>query len=190
MTAEAPSYPMSRNTPFDPPSRLLQLQDDAPVTRVTLWDGTTPWIVSRYGDVRAMLRDPRVNADSDRPGYLDGSLSAATRRRQVKSFVNMDDPEHAAQRRLLTAEFSVRRIEGLRGRIQRLVDGLIDDLLAGLGPADLVEALALPVPSTMIGEMLGVPAADQRYFQEVTKTVVSHLASPEQHMRTTCRRAS
>ena len=185
MTAEAPPYPMSRNCPFDPPAGLLRLQQDAPISRVTLWDGTTPWIVSRYDDVRAMLRDPRVSADSDRPGYPDASLSAATRHRQVKSLINMDDPEHAAQRRLLTAEFSVRRIEGLRDRIQQLVDELVDDMLAGPRPADIVSALALPVPSTMIGEMLGVPREDQRYFQEITKTIVSHLTSPEQHLQAT-----
>jgi cytochrome P450 len=185
MAAAVPPYPMSRNSAFDPPAGLLRLQQDAPVSRVTLWDGTTPWIVSRHEDVRAMLRDPRVSADSDQPGFPEASLSAATRRKQVKTFVNMDDPEHAAQRRLLTAEFSVRRIEGLRGRIQRLVDELIDGLLERPRPADLVTALALPVPSTMIGEMLGVPAADQPFFQEVTKTLVSHAASPQEHLQAT-----
>jgi cytochrome P450 len=185
MTAEAPPYPMSRDCPFDPPTALQRLQHDSPVTRVTLWDGTTPWIVTRYDDVRAMLRDPRVSADSDRPGYPDGSLSAATRRKQLRALQNLDDPEHAAQRRLLIAEFSVRRIEGLRGRIQQLVDQLLDDMLSGPKPADIVASLALPVPSTLIGEILGVPREDQQYFQETTKTLVSHMASPEQHLQAT-----
>ncbi len=62
----------------------------------------------------------------------------------------MDDPDHAHLRRMVTAPFAIKRVEALRPAIQRIVDGLIDDLLAGPTPADLVSAFALPVPSLVI----------------------------------------
>ncbi|MEV4166447.1 hypothetical protein [Nonomuraea dietziae] len=60
--------------------------------------------------------------------------------------MQMDAPEHTAQRRLLTSDFTIRRMEALRPRIQRIVDDLIDEMLAGPNPVDLAEAFALPVP--------------------------------------------
>ncbi|GAA5167270.1 cytochrome P450 [Amycolatopsis dongchuanensis] len=176
---EAPSFPMTPRCPLDPPPELSRLCEEAPVTRVRLWDGSTPWLVTRYEDVRAMLRDPRVSADSDRPGYPHVTPGIAARRRRAKTFINQDDPGHAAGRRLLTADFTVRRVEALRPRIQRIVDELVDDLLAGPQPADLVEALALPVPSLVICELLGVPYADRAFFHGISKLLVSRDATPE-----------
>ena len=177
---EAPAFPMTRRCPLDPPPELARLRAEAPISRVRLWDGSTPWLVTRYEDVRAMLRDPRVSADSDRPGYPHTTPGIAARRSRAKAFISQDEPEHAAGRRLLTADFTLRRIETLRPRVQRIVDELVDDLLAGPKPADLVEALALPVPSLVICELLGVPYADRTFFHRVSKTLISRDATPEQ----------
>ncbi|MGW2889348.1 hypothetical protein ACWDDN_29375 [Streptomyces griseoruber] len=66
-----PEFPMPRaaGCPFDPPPALRELQERAPPTRVRLWDGTEPWLVTRHADQRALLGDPRVGADTDSPGY-------------------------------------------------------------------------------------------------------------------------
>ena len=76
-------FPMARGRcPFDPPPQLRDLQDEAPVTRVRLWDGSTPWLVTRYDDARAVLIDPRISADPARPGL---PARRARRRRRAGS---------------------------------------------------------------------------------------------------------
>jgi cytochrome P450 len=145
---------------------------------VRLWDGSEPWLVTRYAEQRALLGDARVSADIDRPGFPPKASSEGSEGKL--SFIMMDDPEHARLRRLVTAPFAIKKVEALRPAVQRIVDGLIDDLLAGPQPVDLVEAFALPIPSLVICELLGVPYEDHEMFQSNTKTMVSSAATPEQ----------
>ncbi|KKD03029.1 cytochrome P450 [Streptomyces sp. WM6386] len=176
----APEFPMPRaaRCPFDPPPGLKELQDQGPLAKVRLWDGSEPWLVTRYAEQRALLGDARVSSDIDRPGFPPKAGSEGSEGKL--SFIMMDDPEHARLRRLVTAPFAIKKVEALRPAVQRIVDGLIDDLLAGPQPVDLVEAFALPVPSLVICELLGVPYEDHEMFQSHTKTMVSSAATPEQ----------
>ncbi|MDC0771437.1 cytochrome P450 [Streptomyces sp. HD] len=176
----APEFPMPRQSrcPFDPPPALKQLQEKGPLTRVRLWDGSEPWLVTRYAEQRALLGDPRVSADTDRPGYPTKAGPEAGEGKL--SFIMMDDPEHARLRRMVTAPFAVKKIGALRPAVQRIVDGLIDDMLAGSGPVDLVDVFALPIPSLVICELLGVPYEEHEFFQENTKTMVRTTATPEE----------
>ncbi|MEN3266268.1 cytochrome P450 [Pseudonocardia sp.] len=180
--AKFPAYPMSRaaGCPFDPPPALRTLQAEAPITKVRLWDGTTPWLVTRYDDQRALLADPRISADTIHPHYPFVSAGQAASRKQVQAFISMDDPEHGRLRRMVTAPFAIKRVEALRPAIQKIVDGLIDDMLANSTPVDLVEAFALPVPSLVICELLGVPYADHDFFQANSRILVKRTATPEQ----------
>ncbi|MEU7140890.1 cytochrome P450 [Nocardia sp. NPDC046473] len=172
--SSAPQYPMARGRcPFDPPPELGRRLREEPVSKVRIWDGGEPWLFTRYEDVRTLLADPRVSADSARGGYPTQSPGTKARPRQAKSFITMDNPEHSAQRRLLCADFTARRMEQLRPRIQQIVDDLIDDLLAGPKPADLVQAFALPVPSLVICELLGVPYADRAFFHQASTVTAS-----------------
>jgi cytochrome P450 len=173
-TAQRPVYPMQRGTcPFDPPRQLARIQAECPITRVTLWDGTEPWLVTRHEDLRALMSDSRVSANTLHPNFPHMGEGMKARQHRAPTFINMDDPGHAEQRRKVTADFSIRRIETLRPKVQGIVDGLIDDMLAGPRPADLVAALALPVPSLVICELLGVPYADRATFHELSATVNS-----------------
>ncbi|MFI7504996.1 cytochrome P450 [Streptomyces sp. NPDC049687] len=174
-----PEFPMPRaaRCPFDPPPALKELQERAPLTKVRLWDGSEPWLVTRHADQRALLGDPRVSADTDTPGYppkADGGGDSKF------GFIMLDDPEHARLRRMVTAPFAIKRVEALRPVVQNIVDGLVDELLAGPKPVDLVEAFALPIPSLVICELLGVPYDDHAFFQDNTKTMVHRDATPEQ----------
>ncbi|MCC5480537.1 cytochrome P450 [Streptomyces barringtoniae] len=180
--AQVPDYPMPRaaRCPFDPPPALHVLQDQAPISRVRLWDGSTPWLVTRYEDTRALLADPRISSESDLPHYPHLSPAQKERRRQSRTFINMDDPEHARLRRMVTAAFSIRQVEALRPAIQKIVDGLIDTMLAGPKPVDLVQAFALPVPSLVICELLGVPYADHDFFQANSKILIKRTSTVEQ----------
>jgi cytochrome P450 len=84
---------------------------------------------------------------------------------------------------MLITEFTVRRINTLRPYIQQVVDGLLDDLLAGPRPADLVAALCLPVPSMVLCELLGVPYADREFFQRRATVQVRRGVAPEERQK-------
>lgn len=181
--ASAPNYPMARACPFDPPPDLVQVRHEAPIARVRIWDGSTPWLITGYDEARAVLGDARVSADIDKPGYPRVSEGIAARPDESKAFVNMDDPEHAAHRGALIRDFTVRRMEAMRPRIQSIVDGLIDDMLAGSPPADLVDQFALPLPSMVICEILGVPYEDRDFFHAISRTIITRESTPEQSVK-------
>lgn len=161
-------YPMRRDAgcPFAPPPRLRELAAEKPLNRIKIWDGSAPWVVTGHAEQRALLGDPRVSVNEHLPGFPHFSSSMAeTLDQRPKMVFNLDGDEHARLRKIMTRAFTVKRINALRPRIQRITDELIDDLLAGEKPADLVPKLALPLPSLMISELLGVPYADHDFFQ-------------------------
>jgi cytochrome P450 len=178
--ADTPDFPMAKSPrcPFDPAPDLYTQREKGTVTKVRLWDGSTPWLVTGFAEQRAVLSDSRVSADFTTPGYP--STVPLPPSGVKRSFIGMDDPEHARLRRMVTAPFAVKRIEAMRPAVQRIVDDLIDTMLAGPNPTDLVEAFALPVPSLVICELLGVPYTDHDFFQDNSKTIINRTATPEQ----------
>jgi cytochrome P450 len=176
-----PTYPMRRDCPFDPPAELRRIRERSPITQVTLWDGSTPWLVTRYDDVRAVLSDQRFSADSSRPGYPARSAAGRARRQGGgRSFITMDDPDHARYRKALIGEFTVRRTESLRPLVTETVDGLLNTMAESSRPADLIESFALPLPSMVICHLLGVPYTDHRFFQEHSYAMLDLNADPQQ----------
>src|ERR1700687_1340879 len=155
---DLPEFPMERSPgcPFDPAPGLTRLQEHNPISRVRLWDGSTPWVVTRHADQRDLLRDPRVSADSTLPGYPSKSPGSRAQRTSEEGqiMIAMDDPEHARFRRMITAPFAIKQAETMRPTIQRIVDELIDAMLAGPKPVDLVETFALPMAGMGICELL------------------------------------
>lgn len=183
MTETVPEYPMPRaaGCPFDPPPEMLRLHTEQPVSRVRLWDGSTPWLVTRYEDQRALYGDPRLSVDPRLPGFPHFSAAFQEAYSQMPpSFLNMDDPDHSRIRRMVTGPFTIKRIEAMRPAVQRMTDRFIDTMLAGPNPADLVEALALPLPSLVICELLGVPYEDHEFFQSRSQVGVRRDASVEE----------
>lgn len=174
----ASEFPMARATgcPFDPPPQLKAIQEQGPPARVRLGNGTTPWLVTRYAEQRAVLSDPRVSSDVTHPGHPNSSMYTGG----ALGFNMMDDPEHARLRRMVTAPFAIKRIDAMRPAVQGIVDSLIDDLLAGPKPVDLMEAFALPVPSLVICELLGVPYRDHEFFQATSGKLFSRAVSVEE----------
>jgi cytochrome P450 len=182
-SAVIPEFPAARATgcPFDPPPDLQATRREGPLTKVRLWDGTTLWLVTGYAEQRALLADPRVSADSTRPGYPRLADGEGTGEGGSKiGFVVMDDPEHARLRRMVTGGFTVKRVQAMRPAVQKIVDDLIDDMLAGPKPVDLVEAFALPVPSLVICELLGVPYRDHALFQSHSATIITQSSTPQE----------
>ncbi|MFF9593927.1 cytochrome P450 [Streptomyces sp. NPDC014646] len=181
-TVELPEHPSPRaaGCPFDPPPALRTLRADSPVARVRIWDGSSPWLITRHDHLRTLLGDPRVSSDPALPGFPHRNAGMRERDRQNPTFLNMDDPEHARLRRMVTAPFAVKRMNALRPAVQKIVDDLIDEMLAGPRPVDLVEAFALPVPSLVICELLGVPYEKHDFFQRRTKVIVRRTSTPEE----------
>jgi len=182
---DLPAWPMMKpaGCPFDPPQALRALHAGRPISRVRLWDGSDPWLVTRYDDVRALLGDPRVSASSLNPGFPHTDAGFKERFRRSLTFLNMDAPEHGRIRRMVTPPFAVKRVEAMRPNIQKLTDQLIEDMLAGPKPADLIQELALPLPSLVISELLGVPYEDHEFFQDTNGILVNRNSSPEEVAR-------
>ncbi|QRN97763.1 cytochrome P450 [Archangium violaceum] len=169
------SYPLPKNwrCPLDPPAEYKRLRQEAPVTRVQVWDGSTPWLITRYEHAYEALGDPRLSLDFRLPGFPHTSPTSAARVERVLPFPFREDAEYRVQRAMLVQEFSPRRMETLRPRIQSIVDERLDAMLAGPRPTDLLAAFALPVAIRVICELLGVPYDDYVYLHGLSCTIGS-----------------
>lgn len=177
---EIPEYPLARTCPFHPPAGYARYREHGPVNPVRLYDGRRVWAVTGHAEAREVLlntglfsserADPRYPATSPR-------FEAA---RKVRNFIGMDPPDHTAQRRMLQSSFTMRRINGLRPGIQRLVDELLDAIVAKGPVVDLVPEFALPIPSIVISELLGVPYGDHAFFEQQSRRVASGTSTLEE----------
>ncbi|QHC24658.1 cytochrome P450 [Streptomyces sp. GS7] len=164
---ETVSFPQDRTCPYHPPANYRPRREAGPLAHVTFYDGRDVWAVTGHTEARALLTDPRLSCDRRNPSFpAPVERFRAAARRFRTPLIGTDDPEHNAQRRMLIPSFSLKRTVALRPRIQRIVDELLDGMLAQGPPAELVSAFALPVPSMVICRLLGVPYADHEFFEE------------------------
>jgi cytochrome P450 len=183
-TLEELEFPLSRTNPFGPPEAYTQIREEQPITRVRVPDGKHVWLVTRHEDVRAVLNDRRFSSDrfSDNFPVLVKGGNPFRRNESERSLISMDAPQHGPARKAVLGEFTVKRVNALRPRIQEIVDELIDEILASPGPVDLVEMLSLPVPSLVICELLGVPYEDHDLFQTDTAKLLKRNLPLEERM--------
>ncbi|MFJ3923298.1 cytochrome P450 [Streptomyces sp. NPDC090022] len=169
---EAVAFPQSRSCPYHPPTAYQPLRETRPLSRVSLFDGRSVWVVTGHAEARALLSDQRLSTNQENAAFPAASprFKALTNRRTA--LLGLDDPEHNVQRRMLIPSFSVKRTAALRPRIQETVDRLIDDMVAKGPRAELVSAFALPVPSSVICALLGVPYEDHDYFEELSRRLL------------------
>jgi cytochrome P450 len=185
-TDEIPSYPSPRDPrcPLDPPATYLRSQHSAVLPRVRIWDGSSPWLVTRYDDAVQALGDSRLSEDLGLPGFPFSSASAAARRERVLPYALREDAVHRTQRAILMREFTPRKMEAMRPRVQRIVDDAIDAMLAGPRPSDLLSAFAMPVAISVICDVLGVDAEEERQeLHELCRTMGSRTAQPAEASR-------
>ncbi|RZT85070.1 cytochrome P450 [Pseudonocardia sediminis] len=148
-----------------PAEELTELRGRLPVAGMEIPDeiGVKAWLVSGYAQVREVLGDPgRFSNDLS---HLAGTGIEALAEQDPGGLGFRDPPEHTRLRRLLTREFTVRRLSRLQPRIDALVTELLDDVEAAGPGADLVERFAVPLPSQVICELLGVPDSDRAEFE-------------------------
>ncbi|GAA3067420.1 cytochrome P450 [Streptomyces goshikiensis] len=161
--------------------------------RVVIAGALDAWVVTRYEDGLAALSDSRLSSDvrdaSD--ARLLRQLPTSGGEALMGNMLRSDPPDHTRLRRLVSKAFTAHRVAGMRPRIQAIADQLLD-AVAPAGRADLVADFALPLPVTVISELLGVPLDDRRDFQRWTNRIVTRGAEPPdpavvneayQHMR-------
>jgi cytochrome P450 len=173
---------MSESTvfPYDDPEFVAdpfpfykELRGQGPVRRVVALRGIEAWLITRYDDGIAALSDPRFSSDlrDATDTRLMDRLPTTERESFMRSMIRVGPPDHTRLRRLVSKAFTARRVAALRPRIQEITDGLLDGVLPA-GRADLVADLALPLPVTVISELLGVPAEDRSGFQKWTDVML------------------
>jgi cytochrome P450 len=173
-----------RDNPFP---LYAEVRDRGAVHAVTLADGHDAWLVVRYEEARAALNDPRFSKDMHAAQALSPDVVAEGLPGPVfaRHMLNVDPPDHTRLRRLVAAAFSVRRIEGLRPQVQRIVDKLLDDIAAA-GPdrqVDLVASFAFPLPFTVICELLGVPESERAALGRELTALLSPASTPDEYSR-------
>ncbi|SDN21376.1 Cytochrome P450 [Streptomyces sp. cf386] len=145
-----------------------RLRERGPVHRVRLPDWQSEvWLVVGHEEGRAALADQRLSKDGAKVGFksLEEELIG-------KNLLATDPPQHTRLRGLIARAFTMRRVEELRPRIQRITDNLLDEMLPR-GRADLVESLAYPLPLTVICELLGVPEMDRVEFRKMSTEAIA-----------------
>ena len=159
--------------PYDAYARL---RDDDPVHWSDLLYG---WVVTRFDDVAAILRDPSMSSDISRATpnpLIDVELEGLNRHAQAtRTIVHLDDPDHARVRKLMAEPFRVREVNRLKGLIEARVAGALDRLRAergsGVVTLDLIADLAYPLPVDIFSEWLGVPEEANPQFRYWTSWV-------------------
>ena len=164
----------------DPYPFYARLRAEAPVWRTTLPDRRAAWLVTRYEDVARVLKgdtfakdklnamDPEQRAKTP---WVPGFLKPLER-----NMLDLDDPDHARLRALVSKAFTPRLIERLRGRIEVLCEELLDAMKRKgerRGQIELVADYALPLPATVIAELLGVPPENHTKFHRWSNKLVS-----------------
>ncbi|MEQ3552130.1 cytochrome P450 [Pseudonocardia nematodicida] len=186
--------------PFDPAPGLAARRGGGAVQPVDLRNGARAFLVTGFDEARAVLADARFSADRVR--YKDATklsteevaqLEAAAGRgepvrpadveRHDAMFIFMDPPEHTRIRRLLQGQFTVRRMRALEERMTEIATEHLDAMLARGPGADLVPSYALPLPSQMICELLGVDYADRQTFQDNTSVGLNANSSEAERGR-------
>lgn len=158
-----------RRHAFDPTPELGEIREGDGVRAVVNAFGMQVYLVTRHDDIRAVLADHEHFSNSRPPGFVLPGAPDVPEDEQASAragnLLGLDPPEHQRLRRMLTPEFNFRRIKRMEPRITQIVDEHLDAMEAAGAPVDLVENFALPIPSLVICELLGVPYDDRADFQ-------------------------
>ncbi len=165
-----------------------QLQDEAPVWQMP---GTNVFVVTRYSDIRDIIRDPARFSSS-----FGALLNAGSSNKEVdaiygqgyemvETLLTQDPPRHRVYRNLVNKVFSNKRIEGMRDYIQSITDELIDAWIDD-GEVDLMNRLCVPLPIYVIADQLGVPRAELpliKKWSDASASRLGRLADEEQQIQ-------
>ncbi len=157
----------------DPYPTLARIRAASAVSTLEYENGLPVWIVTRYHDVTAALKDPRFGQDVRRAQAIaDRRSQGATLGSDVRHMLNSDPPDHTRLRRLIQGVFTRRRVELMRPAVQRIADGLLDGL-RGRESADVVTDFAFPLPIMIICELLGFPPEDLHAYRTWSTAILT-----------------
>jgi cytochrome P450 len=156
-------WPLMRDR-FDPLPRLGEMRERAPVEKLTSFLGIDVWLVTGDAEARQVLAHPTAYSNDIRP-YVGRRGDASSG--DIGGLGFTDPPDHTRLRKLLTPEFTMRRLERLRPRITAIVDEQLRVLEAAGDDADLVRDFAFPVPFLVICELLGLPVEERETFRSL-----------------------
>lgn len=158
--------------------RRLRLED--PVHE----DPAGGWMITRYDEVVAVLADPRFSAERVLPRGDASAPVGPVQKALSRQMLFLDPPDHTRLRKLFAKAFSPGRLEGLRPHILALVSELLDQAEKGGGAIDFMSDFAVPLPVTVIAQMLGVPAQDRDRLRQWSMSFGSLISgralSPEE----------
>ncbi|WP_250562942.1 cytochrome P450 [Sphaerisporangium fuscum] len=179
---EPVTLPLAREQALDPPQVLGKWREEGPLRPMLYADGHVGWLATGYSAVRAILADPRF---SSRVELLHPPIPQRLRQQQALTrrpgfFLREDPPEHTRFRKLLTGQFTVRRMKQLEPRIEKITNDRLDAMEREGSPTDLVKAFSLPIPSLVICELLGVPYSDHDRFQRDSSALLNLESSFEE----------
>jgi cytochrome P450 len=164
----------------DPYPFYARLRAESPVFRVELPTKQPAWLVTRYDDVAALLKDDRFAKDK---GNVLSPEQAGKQpwvpdlfKPLARNMLDVDPPDHTRLRQLVHKAFTPRLVERLRERVQSLTEELIV-AAERRGRMDLIADYALPIPTTIIAEMLGVPVSDRHRFHRWSRVIVASAPS-------------
>ncbi|MCE0763905.1 cytochrome P450 [Pseudonocardia kujensis] len=175
---------------FDPAPELRAIREGEGVRKVRTPFGLEAWLVTRWPDVREVLGDATTFSNAWQPhrrmpglpGMPERSPEELARMR-AGNLLAFDPPEHTRLRRMLTPEFTGRRMQRLEPRVRQIVDQHLDAMAQAGPPADLVADFALPVPSLVICELLGVPYEDRAEFQRRSAKLLDLSRPTDERLR-------
>jgi cytochrome P450 len=166
----------------DPYPVYDKLRSASPVLKVDGAMGPLPvWLITGYAEAREAFTHPGISKDTRRFQHV---LSQGSKPRNINPAVSVtmvatDPPDHTRLRRLVTGAFTAATVDNLRPRIQQITDELLDKI-ARAGGADLMESLAVPLPVTVISELVGVPQSDRDMLRQLSN---DNFAAGEHRVR-------
>jgi cytochrome P450 len=160
--------PFEQPHPLQAPPRLRELQARSPIHKIRTATGDPAWLVTGYAQVHRLLADPRLGRSHPSPASAARTGESVLFGGPLGNY-ETEEADHARMRSLLQPHFAPRRMRALRPRVEALTTGLLDELARQVPPADLNEALALPLPILVICELLGVPYDDRDRFRAWTR---------------------
>ncbi|HEX2283751.1 MAG TPA: cytochrome P450 [Mycobacterium sp.] len=167
--AAVPPLHMRRDT-FNPTPELREIRESSGVSTFINAFGMEVYLLTRHEDIKQALSDHERFSNGRPPGFVLPGVPQLSEQEQASAqagnLLGLDPPEHQRLRRMLTPEFTIRRMKRLEPRIVEIVDQHLDAMEKAGPPVDLVESYALPIPSLVICELLGVPYDDRDDFQQ------------------------
>jgi cytochrome P450 len=156
-----------RRSGLDPIADLGRLRQHTPVRKLEFFLGISAWVVSGFPQVKDVLGDA-ARYSNDFAALTEASSGAAPADQHPGGLGMADPPQHTRLRKMLTPEFTMRRLRRLAPRIDEIIGELLDAMQASGSPVDLVESFAVPLPSLVICELLDVPYPDRAAFQSLS----------------------